>query len=308
MSSYVAADRPGDGPGRPLCSGASLPWASSRLVRRSFPTWAAWPMSQRRLNQTQPTAPTDTPPQTQGGLVTPPGTRLVGMGPIAVAVPEHWGTNKVKCGQPLADTVVFEGTGTRACLVPERDVSSVHFDRISSWTPSAGEQATTIDLDGVEATVSGVHRIPPGSRQPSYPFLVGRVRIPSHDIEMWVRSTDEQVVRRILDSVQAVPAGYVAIPVRSGPYEWTAAALEHADLNVMHKTVYREGWAPGVLLSSDPPLGSVVPRGSTVTVNVSTAMAQPEKDDHVLDHLHQLAIGASATRRGRQEGRTFRWR
>lgn len=218
------------------------------------------------------TAPTETPPpSTENGLVTPAGTRLVGMGPIAAAVPKTWGTNDVRCGTPLADTVVFEGNGTRSCLVPQRDVSSVHFGRIKAWEPRSWEQnaTTTIDLGGVEITRSEIGRYHDGPGEPTYPFSVGVVTVPDYDVAMWVVSTDEELIRSVLDSVRDIPNGYVAVPVNSAastriwPYE------AGAGLDIRTVTVYRAGVRAGVLLSSDPPDGSIVREGSRVTRTVA---------------------------------------
>ncbi len=211
---------------------------------------------------TATTAPSETPPpSTQNGLVTPPGTRLVGMGPIAVAVPQSWGTNDVRCGTPLSDTVVFEGTGTRSCLVKQRDVSSVHFGNIT-WE----QKGTTIDLGEVEITRGDIYEVP---RAQKYPFSVGRITVPSHDVAVRVLSTDEELIRRILDSVRDIPAGYVAVPATSAASSTTWPFEQDAGLEVRTVIVYRAGVPPGVLLSSDPPFGSIVPEGSRVRRTVS---------------------------------------
>lgn len=219
---------------------------------------------------TQPTAPTETPPpSTQNGLVTSPGTRLVGMGPIAVAVPQSWGANDIRCGTPLSDTVVFS-TGARDCLVEQRDVSSVHFGRIGRWEPRTWERnaTTAMDLGEIDITRSEIGPYHEGLGEPTYPFSVGVVTVPDYDVAMWVVSTDEELIRSVLDSVREIPSGYVAVPVRSAasrtwPYE------ADAGLDVRQVSVYREGVSPGVLLSSDPPLGSIVPRGTRVRLTVA---------------------------------------
>jgi hypothetical protein len=220
---------------------------------------------------TATTAPSETPPpSTQNGLVTPPGTRLVGMGPIAVAVPQSWGTNDVRCGTPLSDTVVFESTGTRSCFVEQRDVSSVHFGRIGMWERRTWERnaTTAMDLGEIDITRSEIGPYREGLGEPTYPFSVGVVTVPGYDVAMWVVSTDEELIRSVLDSVREIPNGYVAVPVRSAASRtWPFEA--DAGLDVRQVAVYREGVSPGVLLSSDPPLGSIVPRGSRVRLTVS---------------------------------------
>jgi len=220
---------------------------------------------------TATTAPSETPPpSTQNGLVAPPGTRLVGMGPIAVAVPQSWGTNDVRCGTPLSDTVVFESQGTRSCFVEQRDVSSVHFGRIGMWERRSWERnaTTAMDLGEIDITRSEIGPYREGLGEPTYPFSVGVVTVPGYDVAMWVVSTHEELIRSVLDSVREIPNGYVAVPVRSAAARtWPFEA--DAGLDVRQVAVYREGVSPGVLLSSDPPLGSIVPRGSRVRLTVS---------------------------------------
>lgn len=48
-------------------------------------------------------------------VVTPAGTRLVGLGHAAIAVATEWGTNKTHCGVPQEDTVVIDVAATEAC-------------------------------------------------------------------------------------------------------------------------------------------------------------------------------------------------
>jgi hypothetical protein len=232
-------------------------------------------------------ATTNQAPSPSQGATTLPATRLVGMGPVAVTVPAQWGTNETRCGTPLEDTVVFEGNGVRSCFVSQRDVSSVHFGPISAWEPRSWEQRSTrtVDLGALTITRSGIGLHYEGPREPKYVFSVGVVTVPSADIAMWVMSTDQTVVRQILDSVQAVPDGYVAIPL--------SGLVEQADLEVVKKQVRRPGLSDGVLLSADPPLGSVVPRGSTVTVRVSTSSTQANADDQLIDYVHDLAAGST---------------
>lgn len=246
---------------------------------------------------TQPTAPTDTPPPTQGGLVTPPGTRLVGMGPIAVAVPRSWETNDIRCGTPLSDTVVFESTGTRSCFVEQRDVSSVHFGRIGRWERRTWERnaTTALDLGEIDITRSEIGPYHEGPGEPTYPFSVGVVTVPGYDVAMWVVSTDQELIRSVLDSVRAIPDGYVAVPATSAASSTTWPFEEDAGLDVREVTVYREGMSPGVLLSSDPPFGSIVPAGSRVTRTV-TGPGEPLSgpDAPLARKLHAFAAAPGA--------------
>ncbi len=75
----------------------------------------------------------------------PAGMRLVGMGRLAVAVPEDWGTNDVRCGQPLRDTVHFASEAVRACGVRSRFVSYLRITGTASGAGSRVEKRTERD-------------------------------------------------------------------------------------------------------------------------------------------------------------------
>lgn len=197
----------------------------------------------------------------------PPGMRLVGMGRIAVAVPESWSTNDVKCGTPMSDSVVFDSEGVRSCLVrPDQPVSSLHI--VSSFSSLAEpflSAATPADeVDGVATRRTPV-----------------AIVVDSEDVVMWVESDQPQVVDEILNSVIVLPEGYVTVPyVPFGPLANTLRRMADAGLEVRTVEEHRPGISPEVLLDSDPPLGSVVAVGSAITVTIS---AGPEHEPPKVD-------------------------
>jgi hypothetical protein len=87
---------------------------------------------------------------------------------------------------------------------------------------------------------------------------------------MWAEAPDRATVDQILDSARVLPAEYVAIPYNPDVSLQTSQYLmQYAGLEVQAVEQYREGWAPGALISSDPPLGTPVREGSTVTLTVA---------------------------------------
>ena len=87
-------------------------------------------------------------------VVTPPGTRLVGLGHVAIAVPEDWGTNRLSCGTPQKDTVIIDqGFVCLAQFPRPKGVESVHV--YPGWYGAYGErgkvETESFDLDGEPA-------------------------------------------------------------------------------------------------------------------------------------------------------------
>ncbi len=82
----------------------------------------------------------------------PEGTRLVGVGSVAIAVPRSWATNAMQCGTPREDTVVIDVAAVERCLSPRpRDVDSVAITgegRASTSRRTAGLRSTASLLAG----------------------------------------------------------------------------------------------------------------------------------------------------------------
>lgn len=211
--------------------------------------------------------------------VLPDGMRWAGIGSVAVAVPEEWGTNETHCGTPKRDTVVVWQGGERTCLVPRPvGVESVEFaeGELFGFKPDA-----TVVIDGVRAEqqsttcVTGVD--PDGkdgvlcSAALHFPDL-GWVRVES--------STDAATVDEILGRVHVLD-DLVGVPDHSGiaseeqgrSGEAYAALLRDRGFEVRVETEKRWGITPGYVLGVSPSPGTVVEPGSTVTV---TTIAEPE--------------------------------
>ena len=211
---------------------------------------------------TEPAGEVATPPHA------PAGMRLVGMGRVAVAVPEDWGTNDVGCDghSTKHESVVFDSEGSRSCRVATAyaDVSSLHIVGTGShWARRFIERAEPArDVDGVPIAQAR-------TREDGAQFT-GALIAETEDVVMWVASPDPEVVDDILNSVIVLPEGFVTVPTDPNmPLATTLAAMQSAGLEVNQVEQPKPGWSAGALISSDPPLGSVVPVGSTVTLVVT---------------------------------------
>jgi hypothetical protein len=197
----------------------------------------------------------------------PPGTRLVGMGRLAVAVPESWGTNDEKCGSALSNTVIFEADGVVWCGLAHRPhVSALHI--VSATSPLAlpwiYQHLTASELDGLT-----IERTPTNTgNEGSAGALVAR----SEGVVMYVTSPDRAVVESVLDSVIVLPAGWATIPFNPDlpllPHE--RVALKRVGLNVEITRRDLPGRSAGALIGATPAFGSVVPVGSTVHLVVAS--------------------------------------
>jgi hypothetical protein len=198
----------------------------------------------------------------------PPGTRLVGMGGLAVAVPEKWSTNDEKCGTALSNTVIFEANGVRACAIPQKpNVSALRM--VSTTTPLAlpwlYQHLTASKIDGIT-----IQRTP--TRTGHEGFSIGALVARRQGVVMYMTSPDPAVVDSVLGSVMVLPAGWVTIPFDPNlpllPNE--KVALEHVGLNVEITRRDLPGRSAGALIGVSPAFGSVVPVGSTVHLVVDS--------------------------------------
>lgn len=204
-------------------------------------------------------------------LPVPDGTRLVGVGSVAVAVPTAWGTNAVKCGQPVDDTVYFANqAAARSCAVDSSNVAALRLARLSS--PIGQEASAT-----TEATrhINGIPvRLSPVVCTASDPGLCSQtIIVPSEDAGFTIYAPTRQ--RRLIDdirqSLQTLPDGLTTVPYDpNAPVDDTMTLMRDAGLAVQVVEEYRPGLSGDVLLASDPALGSVVPRSSTVTLTISS--------------------------------------
>jgi hypothetical protein len=227
------------------------------------------------------TAPSQTPRPsvtTDGPAPGPQGTRLVGLGNLAIAVPERWDTNRTRCGTPMKDTVVINVGAVETCAIARPEgVESVEL--VQGEPRFDFEADSTILVDGVEAQRQSTTC----TRE-----TIGEVRVCSGTVyfaerKTWFRaesSTGREDVDRILDRIRVV-SDKVGVPAfqplavnaqgRSG--EKYAARLAEQGFEVEVQTRRISAGKPGYVLDASPAPGTMLPPGSTVTI---TVIAEPE--------------------------------
>lgn len=222
----------------------------------------------------RPRPPVTTDAPDQG----PQGTRLVGLGHLAIAVPEEWDTNRARCGTPMRDTVVINVGVIETCAIARPEgVESVEIVEGEPRFDFAPDGAVLVD--GVEAqrqstactreTLGGVR------------VCSGTVYFPAH--RTWFRaesSTGREDVDRILDRIRVV-SDKIGVPAfqplavnaqgRSG--EKYATRLAEQGFEVEVQTRRMSAGKPGYVLDASPAPGTMLPPGSTVTI---TVIAEPE--------------------------------
>jgi hypothetical protein len=143
-------------------------------------------------------------------------TRLVGLGPVGVAVPGAWGTNQTTCGMPHTDTVLIDipGPQTGCAMVGRPDgVETVRLYRGRPVEPWARVRAVAVR--GTKAVRYGTAC--------GHGVCSAVLYFPRHDVSVEVdSSTDAAEVDRVLGRVRVL-RGRVGLPV--GHYHRKATYL-----------------------------------------------------------------------------------
>lgn len=218
-------------------------------------------------------------PQSPEPPVAAPGTRLVGLGRVAVEVPKDWMVAENGCARDTGVVWRYPDTAKEA-----RQVGSCpSFPTGEPWASMAvgdttspqGEQLTVaswsqqVEVNGLDVTQSSFHH---GPRE-----FCGPTGKPDHQqcaLTFWAlgEGTFFDVVARgpsaretilaIRDSIQILPEGYASVPfIGYGTSDADAAqVLQDAGLEAEPPDV---DW-PHYVISTEPVAGSVVPVGSKV--------------------------------------------
>lgn len=219
------------------------------------------------------------PPAASGGpTLAPAGTRLVGLGHVAIAVPEEWGTNQTQCGTPQKDTVVINVGVIETCAIGRPE--TVESVEIVQGEPRFDFRVdSTIEIDGEEAqrqrttcsrdTFGGVR------------VCSGTVYFPAHGT--WFRaesSTSPDEVDRILEQIRVdservgVPAFQpLAVQTQGRSGDKYAARLTELGFDVEVQTRKIAAGKPGYVLDASPTPGTMLPPGSSITI---TVIAEPD--------------------------------
>ena len=219
-------------------------------------------------------------PDATAAPAAPAGTRLVGIGHAAIAVPEGWGTNQTTCGKPTSNTVVIDQGVVPLCATTlPQTVSDVRL-QVSPDLSNSPEFtiAAPINIDGVTARKTALQCTSEGSlASHRYRLCTQSLWIEQEQALFTVTSPHARTVRRLLDSVR-VDEGYVAVPltynqesVRDAQSFVEAARAEGLQVQTRfdRTSTSPKGWIVGV----DPAVGSMLKPGATVHVTVSSGAA-----------------------------------
>jgi len=149
--------------------------------------------------------------------VAPPGTRLVGYGDVAVAVPTRWEHNAVSCGSEGSDTVIYPDAAVEGRCATSPGASSITFADPPPY-PSPYRAAPDEVGEVGDRVVLGtaVSRTDAGYEQ--------TLLVPGSGFSMVVRSPDRSVVVEVAASMRVVPDGFTVVPPCRGQRLRDAAA------------------------------------------------------------------------------------
>ena len=199
-------------------------------------------------------------PLMQSFPVAPPGTRLVGYGDVAVAVPNSWQHNAVSCGNEGSDTVIYPDAAIEGRCAAGSGASTVTFADPPPY-PSPYSSAPGEIGEVGERVVLGtaVNRTDAGYEQ--------TLLVPVSGFSMVVRSPDRSVVVDVAASMRVVPDGFTVVPPCRGQRLRDAAAdLAEADLKLVVDQAStlsdKHGQPPVTFQNVDS--GQLVPAGSRI--------------------------------------------
>lgn len=242
----------------------------------------------------------DRPAATLPADPVPAGRRLVGIGHSAIAVPEDWSTNALRCGTATEPTVVVDVTAIETCLwlaptvfdhvwVEEsvnREMFDPVLDIVIDGVPAQRDETTCTPLGGRGNQCSGTVFVP--AEDASYRAQAGtRERV--EEILSWIRVVDDRV---------AVPGFGVANMDHQDDDagEHYRRQLAAAGLRVEVVTESRPGSKGGYVLGTTPRPGDMVTPGEVI---VMTEVADPAGPaDEVRVEVNSVGPGDSMDYRG----------
>jgi hypothetical protein len=250
-----------------------------------------------------PSGGTDLPAASESAAPVPPGTRLVGIGHAAIAVPKDWSTNATRCGVATEPTVVIDVTVVEMCAWSGHRV----FENI--WVGRGGTRSLSNPLedaqvDGIDVQRGTTSCEPTGNR---LTLCTGAVYVPSSNAFFQAEAETKERVDEILSWVRVVP-DLVAVPgfenanlvfQDDDAAEHYRAELEEAGLEVEVVTERESGGKPGYVLGVSPAPGEMIEPGDVVTL---TEVAEPRGPaDEVRVEVSSTGPGDSMDYRGRTD-------
>lgn len=223
-------------------------------------------------------------------------TRLVGVGEVMVSVPATWGTGATRCFNPIAPTVYVETGATTYCVnAPGEEKQRVPSLAVINLGDGVGSSILSM-LEAADSPVgmavldSGHGCLPetplPGTPQGEDSCAIA-FAVPDADVlfvaTAWGDNA-ETTVSKIRNSLQPIPENNVAVPLVASRSPFTpqlggeivggqnslVRTIEAAGFEVETVDEYRPDLVNGSFLGVDPGFGTPVPRGTTVTLRVST--------------------------------------
>lgn len=226
-----------------------------------------------------PQLPGSSDSPTPSDVLVPDGFRLVGAGHVGILVPDSWGTNALRCGTVVRDSVVVDVGVIETCLW----VSPTVHDSV--WIHERVELddgGDPVGIGGLEARryaarceTDVIDTLNPSSTVAS---CTGTIKFPEETVTFVARSATAEGVDAILDRIVALGPGQVAVPGTS-QILYERDTQEHSGqlyverlqaLGLQAEVVQqsRPGIEPGFILDVTPAPGAVLDRGATVTVTV----------------------------------------
>lgn len=231
---------------------------------------------------------------TADALEPPAGTRLVGLGRVAVAVPDDWDANAASCNTPLRDTYYFpHPQDCQSAVQPEVSSIAISTGQDAGTTPLLPDIQRDGTVGGHDVLSSGVICTP----QRGEPcFEVFGIR----DLDVWftVRvprgESAADTIEAIRDSLTVLPGGYTTVPfVPYGTEAQVAEATEEAGLSV--DVEYIDCPDTGLCVDGvsdiSPAVGTALTTGSTVTVTVIGVPPTAKGDETPVGRDRGLAVG-----------------
>jgi hypothetical protein len=252
------------------------------------------------LDTTPPAGPVDPPADSHVAEAVPAGTRWVGIGHAAIAVPEGWATNALRCGTATEPTVVVDVTVIELCgFLSPQVFDNVWLER--GVNRNMFHPAEDFAIDGVAAQRDTTTCTPLGNRTTQ---CSGTVFVPSEQASFRAQAATKERVEEILSWIQIL-RDHVAVP------GFGSANMDHQDddagqhyrgelgaagLGAEVITEPRPGLKAGYVLDVRPQPGTMVDQGQVVTM---TEIAEPRgPGDEVHVELNSVGPGDSMDYRG----------
>ena len=216
-----------------------------------------------------PTPDTDRTPATAAATPQPPkGMRYVGINSVVVAVPNDWELRIGGC-YDLADenAVVVPSYSWPTCagIGPRPPVTLLRI------LPTADVNAEGLLEDAqLAGEINGI----PVRRTPAKSFAdewwETALVVPDAKAIFWLEAPSTAAIERLLDTLTRIPDGYVALPSTQAPWPCVRDRLQAAGMTVEVKVDDGSRLPNGDIIDSQPVLGTVAKRGTTVTLTVPT--------------------------------------